>query len=199
MSNDATTTTSVTPTHLTSTQADDTSGRPSEGDIHSTQDRLTETPEMFSPTDDYKDLSLPEGLKECEENFASFKQLAAELKLPAETVQKLLQWEANTVTQGQQLAEAHRADILQKWTEQTKEMFGPMYQREVAHALQAADRFGGPALRQLLEVTGLGSHPVIVKTFHTISQQISEDISPSGKIRHHTDKTFAEALYGKGQ
>ena len=185
------------PTDLQNTQADEASGRPSNGEEISTCDRLTDTPEMFSSTDCYGELKLPENLKECEENFASFKQLASELKLPAETAQKLMQWEADIAHKNEQTADAQRADIVAKWTAQTKEMFGPMYQREIARALSAADRFGGPALRELLEVTGLGSHPVIVKTFHQISQQISEDVSVGGQVHRSTDKTFAEALYGK--
>ena len=197
MSNEVEQDTSITPTDLTQTQADEASGRLSEGEKTSAQDQLIDTPEMFSSIDSYGELTLPESLKDCEENFASFKQLAAELKLPAETVQKLMQWEADTAANGQRLADVQRADILAKWTAQTKELFGPMYGREIARALDAADRFGGPALRELLEVTGLGSHPVIVKTFHQISQQISEDQSVAGQVHKTTDKTFAEALYGK--
>jgi hypothetical protein len=178
-------------------KADDVSGRPSEGEGTPQNNRLNETTEMFLPDDSYSKLELPENLKGQEENFASFKKLAAELNIPAETAEKLIQWESAATEQGQKIAEGDRADILQKWTEKTKEMFGPSYQREVLRALDAAERFGGGELRALLDVTGLGSHPVIVKTFHKISTQISEDVSVSGKSRNSTDKTFAEALYGK--
>ena len=123
--------------------------------------------------------------------------LISELNLPAETVQKLMQWEADIACSEQKKADGQRADILQKWMEQSKELFGPSYAQDIARALETADRFGGAELRQLLEVTGLGNHPVIVKTFHQISQLISEDNSISGRTRHSTDKTFAEALYGK--
>lgn len=178
-------------------QADEGSGRPSQPATGAETDRLSEKTETFSSQDAYKDLSLPEALQGCEAGFASFKKLAGELKLPAETVQKLVEWESTATQEGRQNSQRERAEILQKWTEQTKQAFGPSYQQDIAQALQAAQRFGGPELRELLEVTGLGSHPVVVKTFHAIYQQTSEDVSVSGQIRHHTDKTFAEALYGK--
>lgn len=178
-------------------QADEVSGRPSEGEKTPQTDRLNEQKEMFSSENSYSRLQLPESLKGQEENFAAFKKLAAEMGIPAENAEKLMQWEATAARQGQRAAEQERADILQKWTEQTKEMFGPSYQKKIACALDAAARFGGEELRALLDVTGLGSHPIIVKTFHNISQQISEDISVSGKNKNSTDKTFAEALYGK--
>ena len=178
-------------------KADEVSGRLSEGQTAPQSDQLNEKKEMFSYEDSYSKLQLPESLKGQEENFAAFKKLAGELHIPAETAEKLLQWEAAAAVSGQQKADAARADILEKWTEQTKEMFGPSYQQEVARALEAAERFGGEQLRTLLDVTGLGSHPVIVKTFHQISQQISEDVSVSGKHKNSTDKTFTEALYGR--
>lgn len=181
------------PAHLA--QADEASGRPSEGEVTSAQDRLTEnTPPA---ADAYGTLTLPQALEGHEENFASFKQLAAELNLPADTAQKLVEWEAARAADGRQSTEQARADILRKWTEQTKEMFGPAYPRELARALDAAQRFGGDELRQLLDATGLGSHPAVVRAFHQISQQISEDQSVGGRARTSTDKTFAEALYGK--
>lgn len=178
------------------TQADDSSSRPSKGEEHSTQDRLSTNTQTSDP---YQDLVLPACLQGSENHFASFKKLAAQLQLPAETVQQLIDWEAEASVNGQQAEEASRADILQKWTEQSKEMFGVNYPREVARALAAAERFGGAELRELLEVTGLGSHPVMVKTFHQISQQISEDSSVGARERTSGDKTFAEALYGKAQ
>ncbi len=197
MSNHTPQTAPAAQTDFTPTQADEVSGRPSQAEPTLADDRLKPTPESISSTDSYSQLVLPESLKGHEASFASFKQLAAELKLPAETAEKLIQWEASVAQGNQQSAEVQRADILRKWTEQTKEIFGPSYQQNIARALEAADRFGGPELRELLEVTGLGSHPVIVKTFHQISQQICEDASVSGRTRHSTDKTFAEALYGR--
>lgn len=181
-------------------QADETSGRLSNGEKFSTGDQLlsnTKKTETLPPTEAYKELTLPESLHGQEENFASFKQLAAELNLPAEAARKLMQWEAAACEAGTKQADQARADILQKWTEESKALFGPAYPREMAKALAAAERFGGEELRNLLDATGLGSHPIVVKTFHQISQQISEDVSVAGKGRNTTDKTFTEALYGK--
>lgn len=63
-------------------------------------------------------------------------------------------------------------------------------------AVRAADAFGGPELRALLERTGLGNHLAIVRTFYEIGKSISEDVLPGGKPAAPQDKTFAEALYG---
>lgn len=174
---------------------------PSGAEDASASDRPNENnpAETSLPAGLYPDLKLPEELNGCEENFASFKKLASELKLPAQAAKKLVEWESKAAADGRQNAQYARAQILQRWTEQTRQLFGPGYQQEVARALAAAERFGGPELRALLDATGLGSHPAVVKTFHQISQQIAEDTSVSGRVRAAADKTFAEALYGKAQ
>lgn len=184
-------------TDLEQHQADEASGRPSERGEESPADRLNEKQETSFSGKDYDGLKLPEAMKGHEETFASFKELAARLNLPPETAKKLVEWEAGVADSGRKTAETLRAQILDGWTARTKEMFGPGYQREIARALDAADRFGGPELRALLDETGLGSHPVVVKTFHEISKQTSEDVSVGGRVRGGADKTFAEALYGK--
>lgn len=174
-------------------KADEATGRLSKAEPASDQDQLSNT----EKSDGYETLQLPPQLEGCEENWHQFKQLAAELKIPAETVRKLVEWEAKITTDGRKISEEMRTQILDKWTTQSKEMFGPLYPQQIRRALDAVTRFGGEELRELLDVTGLGSHPVILKTFHQISKQISEDCSIGGTERNTTDKTFAEALYGK--
>lgn len=179
-------------------QTAETAAGPS-GAANAAADRPQPTREKSLSSDVYADIKLPENLRGREETFAAFKQLAAELKLPAEAVQKLVQWEADAAEEGRKSRRDGRTQILQRWTQQTRDMFGPAYGREITRALDAAERFGGPELRALLDATGLGSHPAVVKTFHKISQQIGEDESVSGRGRAAADKTFAEALYGKAQ
>ena len=155
------------------------------------------TDDLLQKKDVYQTVKLADCLKGQEENFASFKKLAAELNLPAEAVQKLMDWEANVGLEAKKKRNSTRGEILQKWTQQTKEMLGPKYQQEIGRALRAVEQFGGEELRQLLDATGLGNHPTIVKTFHGIAQCISEDHSIGAVNQKRTDKTFAEALYGK--
>ena len=178
------------------TQADETTGRQSDGN-QSPSDDLP-NPEKNAEKN-YENWALPEELKEQEENFVSFKQLAQELNLPLESAEKLMQWQLKQTQSSQQIAAAVKEQILQKWRSQTPELLGPAYGREIARTLSAVDRFGGEELRLLLQATGLADHPVIVKTFQQIAKQISEDVSVGGIVQKTQDKTFAEALYGKAR
>ncbi len=184
---------SLETTPIDDLKADETTGRLSEAEKSSAADQLPAVEKL----DEYEKLELPTQLKGCEENWQSFKQLASQLHLPAETVQKLLDWEMQILADGRKISDEARRQILDKWTAQTQEMLGPCYQKHLTAALSVVQRFGGEELRNLLDATGLGSHPTIVKTFYEISKQISEDCSIGGSARTTMDKTFAEALYGK--
>lgn len=149
------------------------------------------------PQDPYADVVLPENSLLSADMLASFKQTAARIKLPAESLQTWLSYEENRLQAAAQEAEKNRSEEIGNWARQTQEMFGPRWQEEVSKAVRAADAFGGVQLRQFLAETGLGNHPVIVRTFHAVAQRICEDVTPGGAPNAQTDKTFTEALYGK--
>ena len=149
------------------------------------------------PQDPYAEISLPENSRISPDELAAFKQTAAQVKLPAEGLQTWLSYEENRLQTAAEEAEKKRRAELENWARQTQEVFGPAWQAEVSKAVRAADAFGGDPLRQLLEETGLGNHPVIVRTFHAVAQRICEDVTPGGVPNATTDKTFTQALYGK--
>lgn len=145
----------------------------------------------------YEGLSLPEDISFPTENLAAFKQLAREMNLAEEQVQRLLDFESAHLRANFQQAQEQKRHTVERWAEETRALYGAGLEKELSYALRAADAFGGPELRTLLEDTGLGNHPVIIRTLSEIGKAISEDACPGGKPAAPQDKTFTEALYGK--
>lgn len=150
-----------------------------------------------TPQDPYAEVSLPENSLLDPSALAAFKQTAAQVNLPAQGLKQWLAYEENRLQAAAQQAEKNRREEAENWARQTQEMFGSRWQAEVSKAVRAADAFGGAPLRQLLAETGLGNHPVMVRTFHAVAQRICEDVTPGGAPSAQTDKTFTQALYGK--
>jgi FtsZ-binding cell division protein ZapB len=142
-------------------------------------------------------LSLPEGLNWAPDALEKFTALAREIALTPEQAQKLVDLEESCARAARERESTERAEQQRAWSEQTRALFGQNYDAEMARAVAAADAFGGDALRELLKTTGLGNHPVIVRTFNEIGKRISEDTAPAGQAAPSRDKTFTEALYGK--
>ena len=167
-------------------------------DLHTSSASAETTPaQTMQPQDPYAAIVLPENSPISQDALAAFKQMATQVNLPAKALGQWLSYEENRLQTAADQAQKSQQEQLKNWARQTQETFGPQWQEEVSKAVRAADAFGGPQLRQLLEETGLGNHPVMVRTFHAVAQRICEDVTPGGASNATTDKTFTQALYGK--
>lgn len=160
-------------------------------------------PEPTKPAEGAKDegkageleLKAPEGVAFDEARLTEFKAIAKELKLDQPTAQRLADWEAKRL-QGQ--ADAHVA-MVKGWLDEVKadkELGGAKFDESVATARKAID-LGPPELKALLNETGLGNHPVIVRWAHTIGKKLSEDTIEKGATGGAGVKSAAQVLYGE--
>lgn len=126
----------------------------------------------------YEDFKVPEGVALDTEVTTEFKTLAKELDLSQENAQKLtdLATKLSAKHQGQM------ADVLKQaaadWTQaaQTdKEFGGEKLNENLSVAKKARDTFGTPELTQLLDESGLGNHPEVIRFFYRTGKAISED------------------------
>lgn len=153
-----------------------------------------QTPQNQDP---YAEVTLSENSLISPAMLEAFKQHAAQIKLPAQSVQQWIRLEETRLQQIAQEEHENRQEQQRAWAQQTQAQWGNTWQEEVSGAVRAADAFGGPELRQLLEETGLGNHPAIIRTFAEVAKRMSEDKSVRGVASASTDKTFTQALYGK--
>lgn len=141
------------------------------------------------------ELKAPEGVVFDEARLAEFKTIAKELKLDQPTAQRLADWEAKRLAAQ---ADAH-VTMVKGWLDEVKadkELGGAKFDESVATARKAID-LGPPELKALLNETGLGNHPVIVRWAHTIGKKLSEDALEKGANPGAGSKSAADVLYGE--
>ena len=160
----------------------------------SSSENTEQTPQTQDP---YAALALPEDSSISADSLDVLKRQAAETKLPLPILQKWVEQENNRLQQEVAKQEEAKQKQMCEWAQETQRMYGDTWQEEVSRAVRAADVFGGLELRQLLEKTGLGNHPAIVRAFAAVGKRMAEDISVAGVPGASTDKTFTQALYGK--
>ena len=165
-------------------------------DLHasSVENLSTKTAENKDP---YETVTLAENSLLSPDMLRALKQQATATNLPAPVLQQWTELEEKRLQQVATQQEEKSRQQFASWAQQTQEMLGENWQEEISKAVRAADVFGGESLRQLLEETGLGNHPAIVRTFVEIGKRLSEDVTVVGKSAAQTDKTFTQALYGK--
>jgi hypothetical protein len=144
------------------------------------------------------DFKAPEGQSFDANVLAQFEEVAREINLPQAEAQKMLDKIAPALAQKQ-------ADIIkaaqEEWVASTKadkEIGGDKLDANLSVAKKALDTFGTPALRDLLNESGLGNHPEIIRAFYKAGMAISEDsFVPGGsKPAGNSDQSLASKLYG---
>ena len=157
---------------------------------------------------EYSDFSVPEGVSLNPELLGEFKDIAKGLGLKQEAAQQLTDLGVK-LTQ-KLLAEQAAAETARNaaWLEATrndKEFGGEKLNENLAFAARAMQAFATPELKAVLDQTGLGNHPELIRAMVKAGKLISEDAlvpggtRPAGKANGKTlNEQRANVLYGGG-
>jgi hypothetical protein len=144
------------------------------------------------------ELAAPEGFELEPDTTAAFEGVARELNLTNDQANKLLPLGAQLIEKVQaKQAEAHQQQVA-KWAEDAKadkEFGGDKFDASLATALKARDRFATPELKTLMDQTGLGNHPEMVRLFHRIGTAISDDTFVQAPSAGGSQKSAASVLF----
>lgn len=132
-----------------------------------------------------------------------FSEVARELNLPQEAAQKVLD-KMGPALQARQLENIQAARTM--WADSAKtdkEFGGEKLTENLAVAKKALDQFGSPELRTLLNESGLGNHPEMIRVLYRAGKAISEDrfvgSGRGGKTAPVSQNDYAKALYPSQQ
>lgn len=143
------------------------------------------------------EIALPDGLVLDEAVFSKAEPVLRELNLTNEQATKL----ANVIAEVRASeAEAFVAQV-QEWGKATTadpEIGGKALQDTLSAGRRALATHGTPELKALLDNTGLGNHPEVVRFFARVGKTMPvEDKVVTGERSGSSTKSLAEKLYGK--
>jgi len=128
------------------------------------------------------EFAMPEGVQLDKAAAEEFSAIAKELKLDQATAQKVADVGAKMA---QRQAEAH-AELVESWVEAVKsdkDIGGDKLTENLGVARKALESFGTPELKDVLDATGFGNHPEIIKAFYKIGKAISDDRFVTGSAK----------------
>jgi hypothetical protein len=132
------------------------------------------------------ELKLPEGSLLSAEHVTALETQAKNLGLSNVQAQAMIDRESNllAVHQDRQVAEFKAKSA--QWVEDVKtdkELGGAQVKENVELSHRALEKFADPEFVKMLDDTGLGNHPGLLKTFHRIAKAMKEDsvIIPRGQ------------------
>ncbi|WP_088158082.1 hypothetical protein [Achromobacter xylosoxidans] len=164
-----------------------------EGDKPKTDGELKGAPEQ------YEDFAAPEGVQLDAELVGDLKTLAKELNLSQTDAQRV----ADLGPKLMQKLQGHQAEtfaqVRQTWADAAKadkEYGGEAFAENLGAAKKALDSFGTPELRTLLNESGIGNHPEVIRFMVRAGKAISSDTFVAGdRSASGAGKDPAKTLY----
>lgn len=176
----------------TATTTTDGGGTQEADATQTTAAATTQTTEATTTEVDYE-FKAPDDMPLNEEAVGEFKTIAKELKLAPDAAQKLVDL---SVKLERARGDAFVAQVT-KWGEEVKadkELGTP---ENLAAAAKLVQDFGTPELRDLLNTTGMGNHPEVVRFISKVSKVLSEDKIVAGRTGGNPPpRDHATILYG---
>lgn len=152
----------------------------------------------------YEPFTLAEGFEMDEEVGAEFASLAKELGLTQKNAQRLIDLQ-NKLEGGKEEARREYLEGLlteqrTRWANDLKndpDFGGENYQQNVSTAIKAMQAFGDDEVRTLLNESGIGNNPAVVKMFHKIGLAITEDrfVMPGSTTKTADAKRAADVMF----
>lgn len=130
------------------------------------------------PKEAVYDLKLPEGSKMDPARVEAIKSWAKDKKIAPDAAQDVLNREHEAVStyEANQLAEYEKAK--ETWLSDLKadkELGGENLTRKVELAKRVLKKFGSEGFAEMLDKTGYGNHPELVRVFARIGEKMGED------------------------
>ncbi len=183
----------VKPEGSDAAKAPTTESQPAAGDKPAEEGKAPEGDAAKSEEIVY-DFKAPEGMELDKDDLAGFTQIAKELKLPADKAQAIVDL---AIKREEARAAAHVEQVKQ-WAASVKadkEIGGDKLTESQAIASKAIN-LGPPELKDFLNDTGLGNHPLFFKWAHAVGKALSEDRFVAGTTAPAGPKSLEERLYG---
>lgn len=153
-----------------------------------------------NPTDPntYADLKIPEGMDFDQNALTEAVPIFQKHNISKEAAQDLVdlkvQWDQASL---QRQVDTFN-QVKEEWVTKSKsdnEFGGDKFDESVAVAQAAVNKFGTPEFKELLETTGVGSHPEVIRFMVNVGRLTAEDVPGGTTVPLSKEKDRVNILY----
>jgi len=138
-----------------------------------TEESNEETQEAGAP-EEYSEFEVPEEYGINNETLTDYQSWAKENNLTQDQAQAGV----NMVTKMQEQQVSQWVEQQKAWVDQAKsdtEIGGEKFDENISTAVKARDSFGNSEFSEMLDTSGLGNHPEMIRFLNRVGRAISED------------------------
>lgn len=139
---------------------------------------LTDTDGPQGAPEEYADFVVPEGVEVDTALLEQAQPIFKEIGLSQIQGQRLVDMFATHVQASTQANSDSYNQVVKDWVDEAKadtEIGGTAFDENVGIAKRGLDSFGTPKLVEVLNQTGLGNHPEVIRLFTKIGKTLKED------------------------
>lgn len=143
------------------------------------------------------EFTMPEGFVVDEAAVEAVTPILKELNCTQETAQKLVDLHFAQIRAMQEAQEKAKVETLAQWAKEIradKDIGGPNVLQNLLPGTRLLDRFGSPALNELLQQSGLDRHPAVVRFLVAVGREFAEDRWADGGKRGPAGVMTPEAV-----
>jgi hypothetical protein len=159
-------------------------------------DKKTEGEERVIP-EEYE-FKMPEGVELDTAKAEEFSVIAKEMELTQDGADKFVGLYVKAQADAIEAQRAAWDKQLSDWREASTnddEMGGAGFQKNVGMAKKALDIFGNQELREVLNTSGMGNHPEVLRLLSKVGEAASDDSFVFGKTGVSEKKSAADILF----
>lgn len=146
----------------------------------------------------YSDFTLPEGVELDAALLEKAAPIFKELGLSQDAAQKLVDFQAEMVKEGEQSQTDTFNTLVEGWQNESKndkEFGGDKFDENIGIAKLAIDEFGTPEFKELMEDHGVGNHPEMIRFMLKIGTLLKEDVPGGFSAATSEKKDRVSTLY----
>tara|TARA_R100001369_G_scaffold39393_1_gene65431 strand:- start:13 stop:645 length:633 start_codon:yes stop_codon:yes gene_type:complete len=150
--------------------------------------------EVASAPEEYGTFELPDNFDMNEETLGEYHTFAKENNLTQEQAQRGV----DMVAQMKQAEMTQWVEQQKSWVDDAKsdaEFGGDKFEQNIAVAVKARDSFGTSEFNEMLDTSGLGNHPEMIRFLNRVGKAISEDSVVVGGTSTTGNQTRESVLY----
>ena len=186
---------SVEPTDATAAPATDTQTAPDASQPAATDATSPDAePKSDGPPDAYE-FKAPEGQQYSDDVISAYSEVARDIGLTQDQAQKVLDRMSPAMAEAQTKQLDAARDGWVAAVKADKEIGGDNQAAALANAARARDQFGTPELRDLLNMSGLGDHPEVIRMFSRVGKALAGDHHVVDGAPPRGERTAAQTLY----
>lgn len=161
------------------------------------QDGNADTAEGEGAPEKYE-FTAPEGMELDQSMVEQFTPIAKELNLTQEQAQKLVDLHNQSVSSTIEAQAAEWNKTMKEWVDeikQDKEIGGQVFDENIGIARGVLEKYATPGLREVLETSGMGNHPEVVRFITRIGKAMQDDSIRTGNTATGAPKDPAHVLF----